>query len=156
MSQNLVSMVITRDQQSTVLALIAQILQVLAGTISLDPDDRRTLTSMGVGSDRFVRIVLRALQQNPDIVPRNLDVAEAVADLEALEMLLPILSALQQLVARVEDTRLALGSDLMISANRGYALMQANGSADGLEEALNEASYRYAKKRRKSKAGSEK
>jgi hypothetical protein len=156
MSQNLVSMVITKEQQATVLSLIAQILQILAGTISLDADERRSLTSMGSGSDRFVRIVFRALQQNPDIVPRNLDLAEAAADLEALETLLPILSALQQVVARVEDTRLALGSDLMNMANRGYALMQANGSADGLEEALNEASYRYAKKRRKPKAASEK
>ena len=68
---------------------------------------------------------------------------------------LPIIGALQQLMARVEDTRTALGSDLMHAANRGYALMQANGSTDGLEEALNEASYRYAKRRRKAKAEGE-
>lgn len=152
MSQNLVSIVITKDERDSVLALIAQIIQVLAGLIpGLQPDERKALTSMGAGSDRFVRIVHMALQQNPDIVPRNLSVEEFTRDLEALDMLMPILSALQQLLTRVEDTRTALGSDLMVAANRGYALMQANGNYEGMEDALNEASYRYAKNRRKPK-----
>ena len=156
MSQNLVSITITQEQQTTSLALVKQVSETLTGTVTLDPDERRALTLMGAGSDRFVRIVLLALQQNPDIVPRNLDVAEATADLAALDMILPIIATVQQLLARLEDTRTALGSDLMHVANRGYALMQANGSAGGLEEALNEASYRYAKRRRKPKVDSEK
>lgn len=151
MSQNLVSMVITKEQQLTVLALIAQILQILDGLISLDVDDRRSLINKGPGSDRFVRIILLALQQNPGVVPRNMDLTEAHADMDALDMLEPIVAALLQLTARVEDTKTALGSDLMVMANKGYALLQANGNVDGLEEVLNEASYRY-KRRRKSKS----
>lgn len=151
MSQNLVSMLITKEQQAAVLALIAQILQILAGTITLEPDERAALTKAGTSSDRFIRLILLALRQNPDIVPRNLDVDEAHRDLEALDALIPIIAAVQQLLTRLEDTRTALGSDLMVAANRGYALMQASGNAAGLEEVLNEASYRYAKKRRKPK-----
>ena len=98
-----------------------------------------------------MRIVHLALQQNPDIVPRNLSVEEFTRDLEAMDMLVPILAALQQLLTRVEDTKTALGSDLMVAANRGYALMQVNGNYEGMEEALKEASYRYAKNRRKPK-----
>ena len=75
MSQNLVSITITQEQQTTSLALVKQVSETLAGTVTLDPDERRALTLMGAGSDRFVRIVLLALQQNPDIVPRNLDVS---------------------------------------------------------------------------------
>ena len=149
--QNLVSMVITKEQQTTVLALIAQILQILDKLLSLEPEERRYLTNMGVGSDRFVRIVYMSLRQNPGIVPPNFDVEEYGRDVESLDMLLPIAAALQQLLTRVEDTRTALGSDLIVAANRGYALMQANGNADGMEEALKEASYRYAKNRRKPK-----
>ena len=156
MSQNLVSMLITKEQRDTVLALIVQIIQVLSGLIpGLQPDERKALTNMGAGSDRFVRIVHMALQQNPDIVPRNLSVEEFTRDLEALDMLMPILSALQQLVTRVEDTKTALGSDLMVAANRGYALMQVNGNYEGMEDALKEASYRYAKNRRKTKPEAE-
>lgn len=149
MSQNLISLLFTKDQQAAVLALLAQILQILSGTITLEPDERRGLTKAGAGSDHFIRIVYLALQQNPGIVPRNFDLAEVEADLAAHDLLLPILTMLQQVLARVEDTRTALGSDLMVAANRGYALLKANGSADGLEDVLNEASYRYAKKRRK-------
>jgi len=151
-SQNLVSLLITKDQQSALMALLVQFLQILQGLIDLEPEQRARLITKGAGSDRFVRIVILALQQNPDIVPRNLDVAEAQADLDALEMLEPIVTMLRQVLSRVEDTQMALGSDLMVFANKGYALMQANGSAAGLEDALNEASYRYAKKRRKPKA----
>lgn len=151
MSQNLVSLVFTKDQQAAVLALIVQILQMMVGTITLEPDESRDLTHMGTGSDRFVRIVLVALRQNPDILPRNFDIDEAFRDLEALDNLAPVILAVQQLLTRLLDTRMALGSDLIVAANRGYGLMQANGNADGLEEALNEASYRYAKKRRKPK-----
>lgn len=152
MSQNLVSIVITKEHRDGVLALIAQIFQILSGLISgLQAEERRALINMGAGSDRFVRTVHMALQQNPDIVPRNLSVEEFTRDLEALDMLMPIIAALQQLLTRCEDTRTALGSDLMVSANRGYALMQANGNYEGMEDALKEASYRYAKNRRKSK-----
>ena len=155
MSQNLVSIVLTKEQQSTVMALLLQVTEMLAGLVSLEPEDRRTLTKGGAGSDRFIRIVLMALRQNPDIVPRNLDVDEAHRDLEALDMLAPIVATVQQLLVRLEDTRMALGSDVMVAANRGYALMQANGNVDGLEEVLSEASYRYAKRRRKAKAENE-
>lgn len=152
MTQNLISIRVSKEDQAKVLALIAQILQILGNLLSLDADERRSLITMGPLSDRFVRIIVLALEQNPDIVPRNLNVEEARADLESFDMLLPILAALQQLLTRVEDTRTALGSDLMVAANRGYALLQANGNNDGFEEILKEASYRYAKGRRKPKA----
>jgi hypothetical protein len=151
MKQNLVSISVTQEQQAAVLALIAQIFEILADLLSIDADVRRGLTKKGVMSDHFVRLIVLALEQNPDIVPPNLNVAEAKAGLAAYDMLLPILTAVQQLLTRIQDTRTALGSDLMVAANKGYSLLQDNGNRDGFEEILKEASYRYAKNRRKPK-----
>lgn len=149
MQQDLVSITVTKEVQAQVLALIAQINQLLHGLISLPAGERRQFAMMGPKSERFARGVLLALQQNSDIVPRSIDVAAAVADLEAHDNLAPITAALLQTAERVADTQAAAGSDAMAVANIGYGLMKSVGRAAGLDSTLEELSYRHRKSRRK-------
>jgi hypothetical protein len=149
MQQDLVSIAVTKELQTAVLGLVAQINQQLPGLITLPAAERRGFTMMGPKSERYARGVLLTLQQNADIVPRSIDVGAAVADLEALDNLLPILKAVQQLAERLEDTTAALGSDVMVVANIGYGLMKSVGRSAGLDDILKELSYRHAKSRRK-------
>ena len=154
MQQDLVSITVTKDVQNQVLVLIAQINHLLPGLISLPAGERRQFAMMGPKSERFARGVLVALQQNTDIVPRSIDLAAAVADLEAHDNLASITAALMQLTERVADTQAAAGSDAMVVANIGYGLMKSVGRAAGLDDVLEELRYRHRKTRR-NKAGAE-
>ena len=148
MSQNLVSLDITDAQVATALDALTALESALTGFISLDNDERRSLTKMGQKSEFFCRQALSVLAQNPQIVPPSLGLAEAQADLRALERLRPVLDRLQRLAERGSDTEIALGSDVMDVAREGYGLLKVSGSHQGLDAARRELSSRWAKTRR--------
>jgi len=147
-SQNLVSLDITDAQVATALDALTALESALTGFISLDNDERRSLTKMGQKSEFFCRQALSVLAQNPQIVPPSLGLAEAQADLRALERLRPVLDRLQRLAERGSDTEIALGSDVMDVAREGYGLLKVSGSHQGLDAARRELSSRWAKTRR--------
>ncbi len=149
MSQNLISLSVTEEQQAAALAGLAQLEAALPGLLSLDVDERRRLTYMGDKSEVFTRQTLRVLEQNPQIVPPSLGLAEAQADLLALDRLRPVLERVQRLVARLEDTSNALGSDAMATALEGYGQIKLSGAAHGLEELRKEIGGRWARGPRK-------
>ena len=150
MSQNLVSITITKEQQERVLAAIQVIYENLPGLITLDPGERRRLSMMGPKSEQYARTVLQALVQNQGVVPSNVDVAGGVSDMTASDMLFPIQLALQQLSARVDDTRAALGSDVMALAHTGSGMLKILGNDHGLEDLRKELSARWARPSKKS------
>ena len=100
---------------------------------------------MGPKSEAFCRQTLTVLAQNPQVIPPSIDLAEAQADLTALERLRPRLARLQRLNERAEDTDDALGSDVMAFALEGYALLKVAGRNQGLEGLRKELSARFAK-----------
>ncbi|KGQ17936.1 hypothetical protein LF41_1790 [Lysobacter dokdonensis DS-58] len=148
--QDLVSMVVTKEVQATVLGLIEQIRQQIPGRVSLSVDQRRSLQLMGPRSENYGRLCLVTIAQNLDLLPRGIDIDEAFADLEARDNLIPILKALQQLVEEIDDTIAALGSDVMVVANTSYGVMKAAGGNAALDEAVRELSMRHRKTRKKS------
>ena len=149
MTQNLISLSITEEQQTAALAGLAQIEAALPGLLSLDAVERKRMTYMGDKSEVFTRQTLRVLEQNPQIVPPSLDLPEAQADLQALDRLRPVLERLQRLHARVEDTANALGSDAMATALEGYGQIKLSGTAHGLDELRREIGGRWARGSRK-------
>ena len=148
MSQNIISLVMTEAQISTAMDALTALEGALAGLISLDPEERRRLTKMGEKSEVFCRQAVSVLAQNPQIVPPSLHVADAQADLLALDRLRPVLDRLQKLAERGSDTEIALGSDVMDVALEGYALLKVSGRNQGLDGLRKELSSRWAKTRR--------
>ena len=152
MSQNLISMEITEEQVGAVMRGIALIEGALPGLISLDVGDRKGLLHMGQKTEVFGRRTIRALVQNPAIVPPSLDLAGAQADLAAYDKLRPIAEALQRLHSRVEDTMAALGHDVMDVALDGYGQLKLSGAAHGLEDLRRELGTRFSRTRRREAA----
>jgi hypothetical protein len=148
----MISMVITDKQVQAVLAGIAQIEAALPGLISLEPGERKGLAYMGQKSEVFGRGTIRALAQNPQIVPPSLDLAGAQADLAAFDQLRPIAEALQRLHSRVDDTLAALGSDVMDVAYEGYGQLKRSGAAHGLVDLRRDLGTRFSRTRRKEAA----
>lgn len=149
MSQNLISLQLTEQDLTTLNALVGDIESRLTGLVSLDNATRRQLTKMGDKSEAFVRQTLLVLAQNPEIVPPALGLAEAQADLRALDQLRPLLARLQRLTERVADSEMALGSDLMSVALEGYGLLKVSGRNKGLEGLSDALSARFARSAKK-------
>ena len=152
MSQNLISMVISDDQMAAALKAVTQVEAALPGLISLEPGERKGLVHMGQKTEVFGRGTIRALVQNPHIVPPSLDLAGAQADLAAYDKLRPIAEALQRLQSRVDDTLAALGSDVMDVAYEGYGQLKLSGAAHGLDDLRRDLGSRFSRTRRKEAA----
>lgn len=147
MSQNLVSLVLSNEQLAQAEQAVTTLEQALAGLVSLSIGERRRLPKMGQKSEVFCRQTLRVLAQNPQIVPPGLGLAEAQADLLALDQLAPLLDRLQRLAERGRDTEMALGADVMDVALEGYALLGVSGKQQGLDGLRKQLSSRWARSR---------
>jgi len=147
-SQNLLSLTLTDAQIKTATDALTALEGALSGLVSLDVPTRRRLTKMGQKSEVFCRQALSVLAQNPQVVPPSLKLADAQADLAALDRLRPVLDRLQRLSERGTDSEMALGSDVMEVALEGYGLLKVSGRQQGLDSLRKELSSRWAKGRR--------
>lgn len=143
--QNLVSLSLSSEDLAAADEAIATLKRVFAPLISLSNDQVRGLAKMGEKSEVFCRQTLAVLAANPQIVPPNLGLAEATADLAALDALRPRLTQLRQLTERASDTEVALGADIMATALEGYALLKVSGKDEGLKAVRRELGARWAR-----------
>jgi len=148
MAQNLISLSWTAEQLAQLDAALATVEQIYANLISMEPDQVRGLFKMGDKSETFCRDTLGVLEQNRKIVPESLGLAEAQADLAALDALRPRLRRLQQLAKRAEDTEMVLGSDVFSAALEGYALLKVSGKNHGLEDLRKSLGERFGRARK--------
>lgn len=133
MTQNLVTLNLSDDQLAVVDQALFALESQLTTLIALNVDQRRSLRRMGVKSEAFCRKTLSVLEQNPQVVPSSLSLTDAQSDLSSLDKLRPRVQRLQRLSERAVDTEIALGSDVMMTALQGYALLKVSGKNQGLE-----------------------
>ena len=153
MSVNRITLVITPEQRQAAAAAMAQVKSALPALAKLQPGELRELHGFGAKNEVFARGILRALQTHPHIVPANLDVAGAQADLEAFDALRPLLEAVRLLHAELEDTVALLGHDVMDFAYDGYQQLKLAGSADkGLDDMRRDIGAQFHTRRRPSLA----
>ena len=146
MTQNLLSLELSDEDIIAINSALTDIESRLAGRlVALDATARRKLTKMGDKSEAFVRQTLMVLGQNPDVVPPALGLAEAQADIRAVDALRPFMARIQRIMQRMSDSEMALGSDAMGTALEGYALLKVTGRNRGLEALSNALSERFAR-----------
>ncbi len=149
MTKNLMSLALSADDLDAVDSALTVLEARLAGLIALRVEERRGMAKMGDKSEAFCRQTLTILQQNPQIVPPSFDLAEAQADLAAVDVLRPRLARLQRLTERAEDSEMALGSDVMSASLEGYALLKVSGRNQGLEGLRQGLSARFGRTARR-------
>lgn len=138
MPQNLVSLRLSGETLATIEQAIAALEAFSNPLRTLTADEIRALTKMGDKSAAFCRQTAMVLEQNRDVIPPSLDLEKMQGDLVTIETLDRQILRLKEIVAKMEDTRIALGSNIMATASDGYALMTMFGKAEGLS-ALQEA-----------------
>jgi len=145
MSQNLISIELSDDTLKAVDDAIQTLEAQLAKLVDLSSDERRALNKMGDKSEAFCRQALTVMAQNPQMLPASVDLAEAQRDLHALDVLRSRGARLRQLLGRLDDTEMALGSDVMSASLEGYALLKVLGKGSGLDELRKGMSARFSR-----------
>jgi hypothetical protein len=144
MTQNLVSLTLGDAELQAINAALTELETHLGGLIALSPAQKRSMRHMGEKSEAFCRQALRVLEQNPQMVPANVALADAQADLAAMDRLRPCLVRLSRLSERAADTDAALGSDVMDVALQAYSLLKVTGRTEGLTALRKELGSRFA------------
>ena len=106
------------------------------------------MTKVGERSADFCRQALDVMRQNPQLIPASLSVADGLSDLKSSDQLRQLLVRLTQCFQRLQDTEMALRSDAMSLALRGYQLLKLNGRDAGLQPLQRALGSRFSKKRR--------
>ena len=146
MSQNLIDMNLTAENLSAIDTAFTQLETQFAGLLALTPDIRRQLSKMGGKSEAFCRQAVNILSENPGILPRDFDLEGLQQDLAALDALRPRLIRLTKLYKRMQDSEMALGSDLMTASLEGYAFLKVAGKGKGLDDLKKMLSVRFARR----------
>ena len=150
--QNLVTLNFTSDELNAIDQTLTTLEQQLAGLITLSNSAKQRMSKLGDKSDTFCRRALEALSDNPQILPPNFDLSEAQRDLVALDQLRPLAVRIRQLANKIDDSEMALGSDILSSALEGYALAKAVGKGAALDAMRESMAQRYGHRRKASKA----
>jgi hypothetical protein len=154
-TQNLVNLSLTETQIANVDAALTTLETELGGLIALSATDKRRMRKMGIKSESFSRQALQVVSQNPQMIPANIPVSDAIADFKLLDQLRPCLSRLTRLVARCNDTDAALGNDILTVALQAYGLLKLTGRGEGMETLRRDLSMMYRKRRTTKPEGAE-
>ena len=148
MTQNLVSIAFSDDEVTQIRTHLTALLAVLKPkTVALDAATRRELFKGGARSELFIRQTVDGLDRNRHLVPAGFELEETLADLRARDVMRPVLHELEQLVERLRDTEMALGSDLMEASVMGYGLLKVLGQNQGLDGLVKELGGRFARRK---------
>jgi hypothetical protein len=150
--QNLATLNLSQEQFALIDQALTQLEEQMSSLQAFTPADKARMVKLGDRSEAFCRQSLQMLADNPQIIPPNIDVADAVNDLQSRDRLLPRLNRLERLLQRGNDTAMALGGDAMSVAIQGYGLLKLVGRSEGLDVLRRDLGNRFSKSRR---AGSE-
>ena len=89
MPQNIISLSLTDADHADVASALSTLETKLAGLISLSTSERRRLSKMGEKSETFCRRALVTMNENPTLIPAEVDVADAMRDMAQLDALRP-------------------------------------------------------------------
>lgn len=144
MSQNLANTHFDDSQWQAVDTALDSLEKALAPMlVPLDATSRRRLVRMGDASEAFCRKSRDAMGKNRGLLPPSLDVDEMGRDLDTHDAINARLARIVQLVEKIQDTEIALGSDAMVAALEGYAFLKIAGKGEGLDGLRRELGKRF-------------
>jgi hypothetical protein len=145
MPQNLISYQLTSADLAAVDSALKTLEDRLASLIDLTPAQRRALVKMGDKSEAFARKAVEVLNNNPNVLPGNFDLAELRRDLAGFDQLRSRLVRVARIHERMADSQLALGSDVMSATLEGYAFLKVAGHDEGLDAARKALAVRFSR-----------
>lgn len=102
--------------------------------VSVTPATKKVMVKMGDGSEAFCRKALEVMEENLSLMPRGFDLDEMKRDLAERDAIDARVVKLTRLLEQLRNTQMAVGSDVMVSALEGYAVLKAVGRGEGVQE----------------------
>ena len=134
MGQNLISSHLSAEQWTQLDQGLAQMQAALEPMlVAISTGTKKAMVKMGDGSEAFCRKAVGVMGENIGLMPRDFDLAEVRRDLDAHDALNDRIIRLTQLLERMRDAEMALGSDVMVASLEGYAVLKAVGKGEGVE-----------------------
>jgi hypothetical protein len=112
---------------------------------TLTNDQRHALPKMGDKTLAFVTKSIEYAKQNPDIVPKYLDMAEFDKDVKAVTRLFEVAAPLHKLLEELDDTMLMAGSEAYIASLAFYSALKTaiKSGQTGLKNIYDDLSTRF-------------
>lgn len=127
----------------------AAILQKLPFLVNLTATERKALLKTGPGSLAFVQNAASAAQNNATIIPASFNTADFQKDVDLLATLTELSTLASSVVSRIDDTRLAVGSEAMREATQVYNYVKAAAkNTPGLKPIAEQLGERFQKSRK--------
>ena len=131
--QNLVSATLSDADRDAAIADLAAFEAKLTFLLGLSIADRIELAKMGNTRRAFVEQALLIATQNAQVLPASFNLAEFQGDMDLYHQLAPVMEALEHTREKVNDTIMALGSDLYSAALEAYSYIKSAGKSQGLD-----------------------
>lgn len=93
--------------------------------IGLTPEERQSLPKIDVVNNIFVTDALTAAQNNADILPAYLKLADMAQDKQGYDALDELVTLTAQLAQKLRDTQILMGSEAYVSALTVYRLFES-------------------------------
>ncbi|MDT5060478.1 MAG: hypothetical protein QOH63_937 [Acidobacteriota bacterium] len=127
----------------------AAILEKLPFLINLTANERKALLKTGPGSLSFVQNASSAAQNNATIFPASFNTADFQKDVDLLATLTELGTLASSVASRIDDTRLAVGSEAMQQATQVYNYVKtAAKNTPGLKPLAEQLGERFQKSRK--------
>ncbi len=118
---NLVSLNITEADLTEIKAAINVLTtKLLPHLKTLSPEDRMELPKMGNKTISFVQKTIEHCEENPELVPNFMDVAELTTDFQSVEALRVMYQPLLRVTEGLSDTIILAGSEAFSGALMFY------------------------------------
>jgi hypothetical protein len=131
--QNLVSASLSDADRDAALADLTDLETKLPFLVGLSIADRVNLNKMGNTRRSFVEQTVPIATQNAQVLPASFDLNEFKSDMALYHQLAPIMDALDRIHEKVNDTMMALGSDLYSAALEAYGYIKSAGKSQALD-----------------------
>jgi len=146
MSDDIVNATLSEANKTALTGAMDTLYSQLPWLIDLTPAGRKTMLKMGDKSRAFVEKAGIVAANNPDIMPRAFDLEGYQHDVTLFADLSKFRGALGQLLEKVDDTLMQVGSEAYAGSLLVYQMAQTMGVGEGLDESLDDMGKRFARK----------
>jgi hypothetical protein len=133
----------TPSDREEAMRLLALLLEVLPPLRDLTAEERKSLSGMGDANRTFAGKILEVILQNPDFLPRTFDTEQYQRKLEAFDNLSTIARKMTQILALVNATMTAIGSEIHDGSLTVYRYANASGQGASLDAAKADLKQRF-------------
>lgn len=144
--QNRIDAVLTPEKAKEIIDALREYETELPFLIDLSQDEIRSLPKMGDRGLPFVMDSLTLGEQDDSFLPRSFDITKMRKDVNLLQQLPPLITAVEHFLELLKDTRIIVESDAFAAALEIYAAAQRSGNGEALTAALKEMGRRFDRK----------